>query len=1327
MVSVMNNDCELEVKSDVISNTEIPLLEVKSAEEEETAVSVVDDMMIDKSVIDSLNGVPGGGGRFDSTVVIVTTTATISQEARVSLELDKVESSTVADNVFDVGHVLEKEKTGFEEVTDSSEVYSREIDSKKMESRVSSEEVDSRDMDRKWESRVSEIIKGEEEIRRNDDYAVGDSELGQLIGTAGEGGKISSGETKKDIEMMEKSSVSDFRFAYSMVDEGYAARMSEAFGLEAAKALSYGFEPGDMVWGKVKSHPWWPGHIFNEAFASSSVRRTKRGGHVLVAFFGDSSYGWFDPAELIPFDPHYSEKSRQTNSRIFMKAVEEAVDEARRRAALGLVCCCRNPFNFRPANVRGYFTVNVADYEGGIYSVKEIKKARDNFQPGEALSFVQQLAMRPRNNDQKGIDWIKNVAMFLALRKATYEEFDETYAQAFGTLPVRPDRDAGVVDQAAKVPFRAPLSGPMVMAEALGEMKSSSKLSKVKDKSKKDMYVLKRREKPSEPKVHQYSSHASNASFAYKGGPGAIAPEDYIFQKRTSAVLIKPQVSLEQEGIQTISRGDPALTLGETGQESETAGRNLVFSKFSTVHAQINMNRVDLPVASAVGSPITQPAVYNSISVSQGDPQDMNVLHEMNGRVTPTGDVGPTSTSLDDYIVLGRLEAAGTVDSFVQNLRQESKAVDLKQESAKLSTMSEVLEQSKQPLKDRCGADGVWGFGDRVLGTNFDGAVKKAKAFKHPENLTSDITGTAEKKKKKKRKLGSEAFQDHPRKLLRTVKGGESVRKSEGKSIGIGLVPVVAPPEVDLANIKVELPQLVDDLLALALDPFHGVERNGPAIVRHVLLQFRSLVYQKSLVLAPVTEPETSNLDRKSPSGSAPAKVPSGVSTKDPRPKLQKPSARPDDPTKAGRKRSLSDRQEEKSAKRLKKLNELKSLTTEKKAGTPKIQEPKQEHKEAVVTVPPKLTRPDTVKKAEQLARAVEPAMLVLKFPPRTTLPSVPELKARFARFGPLDHSALRVFWKSFTCRVVFKHKSHASAAYNYAVRNKSLFGQVKVNYQLRDVVVPGAAAEVPESVKCQLDDNSDEVPSIRHGADNTDYLGDQQRQKALIQRRPQQPAVQLKSCLKKPSGEETGGSAMDGGVPRENPRVRFKLGGDESDSRREEMMVSTTSSSNNKKNNSSSSTADDGGGSLSSSLAMDDDVISKNYFQKVIPPQIQQFPPLLSSSLNNQQQQQQPSIRLDMNESLHGRISHFTKSSSSSPPYFHHHHHHCHQYYNQVVVEEEQKNIDNNTQHNLNTIITNNTKRIDISSQMLSLLMRCNDIVMDVSSSLGYVPYHPL
>jgi DNA (cytosine-5)-methyltransferase 3A len=134
-----------------------------------------------------------------------------------------------------------------------------------------------------------------------------------------------SGEKK-----MEKRRVPDYKSFLSEFDD-YVAR--EKMGSRNSKALSYGFEVGDMVWGKVKSHPWWPGQIFNEAFASPSVRRVKKMGYVLVAFFGDNSYGWFDPAELIPFEPHVKEKSQQTSSDHFAKAVEEAMNEVGRRRA----------------------------------------------------------------------------------------------------------------------------------------------------------------------------------------------------------------------------------------------------------------------------------------------------------------------------------------------------------------------------------------------------------------------------------------------------------------------------------------------------------------------------------------------------------------------------------------------------------------------------------------------------------------------------------------------------------------------------------------------------------------------------------------------------------------------------------------------------------------------------------------------------------------------------------------------------------------------------------------------------------------------------------
>lgn len=218
--------------------------------------------------------------------------------------------------------------------------------------------------------------------------------------------------------------------------------------------LGYGFEVGDLVWGKVKSHPWWPGHIYNEAFASPSVRRARREGHVLVAFFGDSSYGWFEPAELIPFDANFAEKSQQTFSRTFVKAVEEAVDEASRRRGLGLACKCRNPDNFRLTHVEGYYSVDVMDYEpGGFYSDSQIRKARDSFNPIETLDFVRELALTPLDGEHGSIGFLNNKATVSAYRKAVFEQHDETYAQAFGVQRARPSRPQNVpLNQPARQP-----------------------------------------------------------------------------------------------------------------------------------------------------------------------------------------------------------------------------------------------------------------------------------------------------------------------------------------------------------------------------------------------------------------------------------------------------------------------------------------------------------------------------------------------------------------------------------------------------------------------------------------------------------------------------------------------------------------------------------------------------------------------------------------------------------------------------------------------------------------------------------------------------------
>ncbi|XP_068659096.1 PWWP domain-containing protein 1-like [Aristolochia californica] len=959
---------------------------------------------------------------------------------------------------------------------------------------------------------------------------------------------------------------------------------------------THGFQPGDMVWGKVKSHPWWPGHIFNEAFASSSVRRTKRAGHVLVAFFGDSSYGWFDPAELIPFEPHYAEKSHQMNSRNFLKAVEEAMDETCRRQALGLACRCQKPFNFRPTNVNEYVVVDVDDYEpGGIYSSEQIQKARDSFRPSETLAFVQDLALCPRNTEERSIDWIKNMARLCAYRKAVFEEFDETYAQAFGMEPVRPPRNSlGVLEHPVKAPTRAPLSGPLVIAEALNERRNSLKPAKVKDSSKKDKYLLKRRDVPNGLGVVQ---------------DNIVPYNDYVLQKRAP-----------------INHESNVLVKVETVQKIQTVGNELVASSVNSSD-HLHTSQVNTPGVYVGGLQTNQELPYAGDSIVQGSLVDVNLKLESMDPLK----VGVKS----DSSIVGPSESSGTANNIAEPKERDGTKVpetssDLAQKSLAVATM--------------------------------DGHVLTKKALKRPlENSASESVSLGEKKKKKKKKnQGSEADMDHPHKQLKML-DGKSLKKRAGKSIGIGL-DSVAHFQMDLLRKEdevvstsssasphlpqlvpdmghLDLPQLVEDLLALALDPFHGVECNSPTIVRRIFLKFRSLVYQKSLVLQPAGEYETSEkVEQESAVGIEEEQEPSSAS------KPLKQGLRPDDPTKMGRKRGPSDRQEEMSAKRLKKLNEVKALASEKKASGLKVMDgQKVERKE---TTTPTVVKPvkDSIRKQDPApVRPADPTLLVMKFPPRTTLPSVPQLKARFARFGPLDLSGTRIFWKSSSCRVVFKHKSDAQAAFNYATRNNTLFGHMKVTYNLKEYEVPGqaSAVEPPQVGKQRIEDSASDARDDDFSVEARP-MGYQQRG----------PVLQLKSCLKKP-GDDTTPSMV-----KESPRVKFLLGGEDSSSRGDPTVVGSGSSE----------------ARIPSTSLLDNTGSSKS-----------------------------------------------TKTSAANPPY---------QNPNapRVPPETAIASFQYSKAHVRGpTVIMDAGNKEDFSYQMLSLMMRCSDIVSNVKHKLGYAPYHPL
>ncbi|KAJ6853989.1 uncharacterized protein M6B38_100485 [Iris pallida] len=556
------------------------------------------------------------------------------------------------------------------------------------------------------------------------------------------------------------------------VDDRSPSPESRFSGSDDPSLSVHGFKAGDMVWGKVKSHPWWPGHIFSEAFASPSVRRTRREGHVLVAFFGDSSYGWFDPSELVHFAPTFLEKSRQTASRGFVKALEESVDESSRRAALGLSCMCRNPYNFRPTRVPGYRAVDVPGYErGGIYSLGRIRKAREEFVPEESAAFLWKVALAPTSAEPRDLEWIKRVAQLLAFRKARFEEFDETYAQAFGQQLVRHPQDnlENEPEKFAPKVALAPLSGPLVIAEALGSSSSSSRSNKKKKKKKKD-------DGSSLPRRFSATATKSSAAAAATAASSKKEEDKYLLKRRDEHPISNPLPDASYP---------PPLQPTQPGATPPPETDRFVLPKRES----------------------------ESIRVDDGDDQKPK---PMSPPAPPLPAAAPATTTMpaEPSVPIPVVDHDSTQGIDASQPDREGKSVEAK------------LKPKKKKKRPRPRED-----------VDDKGETLQAKATK------------TKKKKKKKKIEGLGSMASTLKKLAMGIEEDADARPEVPPTdvSDSNAPPAASPPQIDPS--RLDLPQLLDDLSALAMDPFYGVDCDATATACWVFLKFRSLMYQKSSVL----------------------------------------------------------------------------------------------------------------------------------------------------------------------------------------------------------------------------------------------------------------------------------------------------------------------------------------------------------------------------------------------------------------------------------------------------------------------------------------------
>lgn len=152
----------------------------------------------------------------------------------------------------------------------------------------------------------------------------------------------------------------------------------------------------DLVWGKVKSHPWWPGQIFHTSHASQRAlkyhhhKKTKDTA-LLVAYFGDRTFAWNHPSSLKHFQPHFSHMENQSDSLSFRTAVHLALNELRRRLVLGLLCNCT------PIPFYRNFASQIFQNPGILHTHDATPSplTATSFHPAQLLHLIKALAPNP--------------------------------------------------------------------------------------------------------------------------------------------------------------------------------------------------------------------------------------------------------------------------------------------------------------------------------------------------------------------------------------------------------------------------------------------------------------------------------------------------------------------------------------------------------------------------------------------------------------------------------------------------------------------------------------------------------------------------------------------------------------------------------------------------------------------------------------------------------------------------------------------------------------------------------------------------------------------
>ncbi|MBA0608061.1 hypothetical protein Godav_020310 [Gossypium davidsonii] len=172
----------------------------------------------------------------------------------------------------------------------------------------------------------------------------------------------------------------------------------------------------DLVWGKVRSHPWWPGQIFDYSDASSKAKKYFKKGCYLIAYYGDQTFAWNEESRIKPFRPHFSRMEKQNNMEEFHNAVDCALDEVSRRVEFGLACSCISKEAY--AEVKTEIIVNAGIREESSRRVSGDRfSTAASFDPSELVETMKVLALSPLYSEVDRLQFTTSQAQLLAFHR----------------------------------------------------------------------------------------------------------------------------------------------------------------------------------------------------------------------------------------------------------------------------------------------------------------------------------------------------------------------------------------------------------------------------------------------------------------------------------------------------------------------------------------------------------------------------------------------------------------------------------------------------------------------------------------------------------------------------------------------------------------------------------------------------------------------------------------------------------------------------------------------------------------------------------------------